>query len=119
MVDPHQVQDGSVEIAEMMAIHHRAFTQLVGFTVADAWLDASIERLRDRHAAELAAPNDKRFVEQPALLQIGEQGSNRFVHFRAMNPEILLDAMMAIPGVLSACGTAARIKLNEAHSALD
>ena len=40
-----------------------------------AWLG----QLDRRRAAELAAPDHERFVEQAALLQVGQQGADRLV----------------------------------------
>jgi hypothetical protein len=40
---------------------------------------ATIAFLRDRHAAEFTAPDDQRFIEEPALRQVGQQGGDRLI----------------------------------------
>ena len=70
---------------------------LVGLAVAGTALDpaaghpdeesvgivvAAVAFFRDRHPAELAAPDDERRVEQPALLEIGRAGPRPACRFR-------------------------------------
>ena len=74
---------------------------------------ASLALLAHRHAAELAAPDDERVVEEPSLLQIAQERSDGPVGARTVHAVILQDVNVGIP--------AARVpgvKLHEAHAPL-
>ena len=64
-----------------------------------------------RGAAEFAAPDDQRAVEQAALLQVGEQRGGGRVDFGGACRQAVFDVLVMIP--------AAGPDLHEAHAALD
>ena len=66
--------------------------------------------LAEHRAAELAAPDDQRVVEQAALLQIGDERRRRLIRALALQREIARQIVVLIP--------AAMIELDEAHVAL-
>src|SRR5258708_3845861 len=116
----------------MASIHHGFVAELVGFAVRSTALDsgtghevgesfgiviASIAALADRLAAELSAPDDEGFVEQTALLQVGQQGRNWLVDLGAMDLQVLLDAVVGVPVLLLMA--AALINLDEPNTSLD
>ena len=53
--------------------------------------------LEGRHAAELGGPDDQRVVEQPALLEIGEQRRGRLVEDRAVDVVLRLERLVPVP----------------------
>ena len=73
--------------------------------------------LGDRQPAELAAPDHQRLVEQPALVQIGEQAGDGLVGLAGELLVISLDVDVSIPGELVL--HAARVDLHEPDAALD
>src|SRR4029434_9994065 len=54
-------------------------------------------QLDGRCATELTAPDDQRFFEQPALLEIFEQRSNRLITLARQSPVIDFDVVVIIP----------------------
>ena len=71
--------------------------------------------LAHRGAAEFAAPDDQRFIEQPALLEVVEQGGDRLVDLIALVDEALPKVGLRIGAV----GVPAPVEeLDEAHAAL-
>ena len=86
---PTTVQDGRVQIMHVDFVLDHVEAQFVAFADGDAGLDAAarqphgervrmmiaavIPALHHRRAAEFAAPDDQRVVEQAALLQICDQ----------------------------------------------
>ena len=73
--------------------------------------------LRDRQAAELAAPDDERFVEEPAAGEILEQRGDRPIGLGGEAGVIAEDVGMTVPAALVLL--AAGVDLDEAHAALD
>ena len=67
--------------------------------------------LRHRRAAELAAPDDERLVEQAALLQVQDQCRRRLVHLARLHGDVALDPAVVVP--------VAVVELHETHAALD
>src|SRR5712671_2844140 len=63
---------------------------------------ASDSTLRNRHAPELAVPQDCGFIQQSAPLQIGDQASDRLVYFPGVQLMIADDIRMRIPGIFNA-----------------
>ena len=57
--------------------------------------------LRDRQAAEFAAPEDDRALQEAALLQVADQRGGRLIHLRAHLGQALLDIAVVVP---AACG---------------
>ena len=73
---------------------------------------ASGGALGGRRAAELAAPNDKRFVQQAACLQVLKQRGNRPVALLGVLA-VVGDVLVIVPGLIVAI-----IDLRHAHAAL-
>ena len=87
MVQAHQMHDGGVQIANMMAVDNRFLTQFVRLTVGSPSPDAgaghkigealwivvatAAAALHDGLTAKLAAPNHERLIEETALFQVG------------------------------------------------
>ena len=67
--------------------------------------------LAERSAAELAAPDDQRVVEQAALLQVFDQRGARLVGVAALDFKLRVEIAMMIPAGVEA--------LHEADAALD
>src|SRR5579871_3244783 len=95
MIQAQQMQQRRLEIVDVDRIFNDVESQIVGFTIDEAGFDSSArqphgERLRVVVAAqaatergiglnhwgttEFAAPDDERFVQQAALLQVFDQG---------------------------------------------
>src|SRR5262249_18031675 len=97
VVDAEAVQDRRVQIVNVHGVVDDVVTKVVGLAVDDARLDAAAghpDREATRvmiaavvvarqlalavdRAAELAAPDDERVVEQAEALQIGQEGVTR------------------------------------------
>ena len=67
-------------------------------------------------AAEFGGPNDDRFVEQAALLEVAQQAADRLIDHRAELAVVVLQVGVRVP---RAATSAAVIKLHEADAALD
>src|SRR2546427_630539 len=80
---------------------------------------ASDAALRDRHAPELAVPQDERRVEQTASFQIRQQAGDRQIGFRRMLRVIRLDVAVRVPRVDVLVAHAAVEQLHEPHAVLD
>ena len=70
--------------------------------------------LGHRRAAELAAPDDQRLVEQAAALQVLEQAGDRLVHRAAGLGVVRLDVAVGVP-----LAAGAAVELDEADAPLD
>src|SRR5688572_12994895 len=57
----------------------------------------SYAALRDRHAAELAMPDDQSFVEESAALQVGYEAGDGLIDFGGVLAMIVDDAVMRVP----------------------
>ena len=99
VVEAQQVQDRGVQVVDVDAVLGDVEAELVAFAERDARLDAAAGEphgegvgvmvaavvaaaLDHRRAAELAAPDHERVVQQAALLQIGDQGGAGLVGVR-------------------------------------
>ena len=96
VVDAAQVQHGGVQVVDVdiLAVFQVAVAQFVGAAVGEPALDAAAghpdgeavdvmiaaDALAHRRAAEFAAPDDQRVVEQAALLEVVHQGGAGLVH---------------------------------------
>ena len=78
---------------------------------------AALAALRFGRAAELAAPEDQRRIEQAAPLQILEQRGDRLVGLRGHAEVVLLDVVVRVP--LHVARAAAGDQADEAHALLD
>ena len=103
-VEAELVQDGGVDVGDVVAILDGVEAELVGRAVDDAALDAAaghpdreaermmiaaVVPLRAGRAAELGGPDDDRLVEQAALLQVLEQPGDRPVDLLALRGVVL------------------------------
>ena len=100
VIEAQQVQDRGLQIVDVDFVFHDAEAQFVGLAVMQAGLHAAAGHphretigvviaaknvaargaaFAERRAAELAAADDQRVVEQAALLQISDQGGDRFI----------------------------------------
>ncbi len=75
---------------------------------------AAVAFLGHRGAAELAAPDDERVVEQSALFQVLEQARDRLVGRAAVLAVVVLDLGVGVPFAAGAV-----VELDEAHAAFD
>ena len=76
----------------------------------------AVALLVHRGPAELAAPDDERLVEKPALLEVLDQGGDRLVRFLAAIHQAVADVVRLVVAVLV---PAPVVKLDEADAALD
>src|SRR3954453_7676588 len=83
---------------------------------ADGLLAAAHCRLSIRRAAELAAPNHERIVEQTALLQVSQQRGAGAVAIGTEGLMALVVVLMRIPRLL--VFRVGVIDLNKSHAAL-
>ena len=92
MVEPHQGQQRGVQVGGVHSALDGVDAVLVGGAVAETVLDAgagephrvagdvvvaAVDALGGRHAAELAAEEHERLVEQAAPFEVGQQGGSR------------------------------------------
>src|ERR1043166_8281531 len=130
MVDAEEVKEGSLEIMNMDGILGHIVAQIVGGSVDSAGLHpcaghpdgkaarvviASVVRggelaLRVICPPEFTAPDDQRLVEQPALLEVGDQSVAGLVDIFALTPDAIGQTAMMVPTGM--------IELNEADVAL-
>src|SRR5207253_1390871 len=94
VVEAEEVQDGGLQVMDVDRVIDDVEAEVVGGTVGESALDAAagqphgeglrvvvaaeatVEgrvRLDHRRPAELAAPDDQRFVEQPPLFQVQDE----------------------------------------------
>ena len=87
MVNAELPQNGCVQVMDRDLVEHRIQPEIIGFTITNAAFDTAAGEprrkgirvvvtswlslnLRDRQSTEFTPADDKRFVEQAALLQI-------------------------------------------------
>ena len=75
------------------------------------WSRPSLPALDHRRAAELAAPDDQRVVEHPALLQVRDERRTGLVGVCAVVLEVADEVAVLVPGLVE--------DLHEADSALE
>ncbi len=129
VVEAEEVEDRGVQVVDVHAVLLGAEADGVGGAEEGAALDAAAGEpggeavgvvvaagaaLGHGHAAELAAPDDERALEQAAALQVGEQGGDGFVGFGAHGGVVRFDVVVGIPA-----GEVAGVELDEADPALD
>ena len=133
IIEAHQVKQGGVQVADVMAIDDRFMAKLIGFAVSGPAFDAAASQeiresfrimvaspaaaLGDGLTAKFAAPNHERFLEQATLLQIGQQSRNGLVDLRTMQAKVFLHPIVGIPVLLLM--TAAMVDLDKTHTAFD
>ncbi len=74
----------------------------------------AVDHLDGRRPAELAAAEDQRLLEQPALLEVGQECRDRLVAVLGQLAVVLRDVVVAVPGL-----DVAVIELDEPHAPLD
>jgi len=107
-VEPDLMQDGRLQVANADWVLGNIVTDVIGYSVAPglnaaachphcegmgmmiapvaAFLQSGIDVvLHHRRAAEFTAPDDQGFIEEPALLQVGDQTGNGSVDLLAFN----------------------------------
>ena len=127
MVDAEQVQNCCMNIVDRNGVDGGFPADFVGCAVAGAALDsaagypnaeavwvvvAAFAFFAHGHAAEFAAPDDQRAVEQAALLEVGQQAGDRHVGFLAAGSVVFGEAAVGVPFVVA-------VNLHEPHAALD
>src|SRR5262245_48409533 len=113
VVQAHKVQNRGVKIMDMDLLFGSREAEVVGGPVGLASSDASpghphaesarimvspaVSALAGRRAAELAAPDHERFVEQASLLEIGQESGHWLVGFSAMERVVGMDVAVRVP----------------------
>src|SRR5579871_3939648 len=129
VVQSEQVEDGSVDVMNVMGLVDGVESKLVGgpdglssFYAAPGHPHGEPVRIViptqaffvERRSSELTTPHDQCFLEQPASLQIGEQSRNRTVGSRTHLRVVLFDVHVRVP-----VAAGAAVELNETYAALD
>src|SRR5262249_27051733 len=114
VVQTHEMKNGRVQVVDVDAVLDGTEAELVRRPVGHAALDAAaghphreapvvvvaaVAALAGRGAAELAAPDDERVVEQAALLQVGEQCGHGPVDVAAEVARRLVVVAVRVPGL--------------------
>ena len=112
VVDVHHAVDGGVADFIRAAVAQAALHAAAGHPHREALgvVVAAVAVLRVRRAAELAAPEDERVVEHPALLEVGKQCRDRLVDLAALLRELLAQVAVRVPAAVA--------HLDEAHALL-
>ena len=115
VVQAHQVEDGGVQITNVSTIFHRPHSKFVSGSVAVARLDTSAGHpdgepemvvvpaglvgrdVGGRGATELTSPQYECLVQQPASLEVGEQGGYCTVTFECLGT-VVVDVGVVVPG---------------------
>ena len=115
VIDAHQMQNRRVQIMDVNLILHRAETKFIRFPVYGAPFDATAGQphtesewimiapvnppLRSRSASKLAPPDNQCFIQQSALLEVGQQLSDRLINILAQSFVALIVIAMRVPGL--------------------
>src|ERR1051325_1495123 len=125
VVEAHQVQRGRVQVVNVhlvlhggravmvgRAVGHAAFGAATGHPhgVASRVVAAAVGAVVAGRAAELAAPDDERVLQQTALLEVGEQRGDGLVHCGTTRSEAAAQSLVMIPALMA--------NLDEAHAGL-
>src|SRR6476660_9047824 len=118
MIETEEVQDRGMEVVDGHRVARDMPGEIIRLTVDLATLDASTRHpkaegigmmitagdllesgtiLPKRGAAELTAPHHQCRVEQPALLEVLQQGGNRLVYHAAVVRELRIEAAVVVP----------------------
>lgn len=117
VIKSHQMKNRRMNIMQVDFVVNSFETEFVCFTVANPALHAatckphteavrimiasrSILAFTERHATELAAPDNQRFIQKSSFFKIRQQRRNRLVNFRSVTTVILFNAFMSVPGLL-------------------
>ena len=128
-VETELVQQGCMDVGDIVAVLDSVKAELVSRAMGDATFQsaachpdgesirmmvAAIRFFGPRRATELGRPDNQRFVQHPALLEILQQAGDRFVDASAVFGVILFELAVRIP-----TATAAIVNLDKADSLLD
>ena len=97
VVKPHQVQDCGVEVVNVDSVFNSVKTELIRRPIGEPTSDAAsgqphrkgvrvvvtTRSLASRRSAELASPDDQRFVQQSSRFQVGQQGRDGLIAGRS------------------------------------
>ena len=97
-----EVVGGAVDRAALDAAAGQPDGEAVVVVVAAELRLAVAVELDGRRPAELAAPDDQRVVEHPALLEVGQQGGDRPVDLAGQLAVVRLDLGVVVPGLAGA-----------------
>ena len=113
MIEAEQVEDRRVEIVERMDVLHRALAERVRLAVAHAGLHARASQpageavgiviaalrafLEEGHSSKFGTPNDQRFLQHPALLEIANQRRRWLIEDRGVFVVLLLQLVVTVP----------------------
>src|SRR5215469_1742736 len=120
MLEAEAAENRRVVVVNVDRIIHHVVTEIVGFAVGNARLDAAAGQPSSKATAvviaavvvfgqralavdgtaELAAPNNERVVEQAALLQVPDQGCAGLVHVLALAANLLRQIAVLIPAAM-------------------
>ena len=134
VIEAEQVQDRGVQVMDMHRFFDGLVAEIVGRAVDHASLDAAagqpdgkapvivvatpagsaVDHLDGRRPAELAAAENQRLLEQPALFEVGQQCRDPLIAVPGQVAMVFLDVVVAVPGL-----RLAMVKLDESHAALD
>src|SRR6187455_1027275 len=130
VVDAEAVEGSGLEVVDVDGAFDDVVAVVVGFAVGDAGLDAAAGHpegeaaavvvaavvgfgegpLGVDGAAKFAPPDDQRFVEQAAVLQILDEGGGGAVHVAALAADLAGEAAVLVPAAVH--------ELDEADAAL-
>ena len=132
VIEPQQVQDRGVQVVDGCDLIDGMHPKFVSRAVRDSTLHATsgephaealgmmiatIGPSGMRSAAELTGPDDERFIQQSALLEIDEQPGDGLIGIERVLLVSLLEIAMLVP---SAVGLTRRaIDLDESHARFD
>src|SRR5947209_1959793 len=119
VVDAAEVEHCGLHVVDVDAVAGDIPAEVVGLAVGVAAFDAATGEpdaegaaemiaaswfgriaLPERRAPELAAPVDERFVEQPALFQVGDQSRGGAIGVLALDCELRVEVAMLIPAAV-------------------
>ena len=101
VIQAHEVEDGGMQVADVVSVDDGLVAKFVGLTVARSGVDAaaghpigealgvvvaaSVAALIDRLSPEFASPDDEGFLKQTALFEVGQQPGDGAVDLGAVN----------------------------------
>ena len=101
VIQAHEVEDGCMQVADVVSVDDGLVAKFVGLTVARSGVDAaagnpigealgvvvaaSVAALIDRLSPEFASPDDEGFLKQTALFEVGQQPGDGAVDLGAVN----------------------------------
>ena len=107
----------AVDLASLHAAARQPAGEAVVIVIAAvdlAGVGSRSGKLDGRSPSKFAAPQDERFIEQPAFFQIAEQRADRFVALACQAAVIDLDVVVVVPRLALAVP-----KLDEANASFD